>query len=274
MVGILARVADNKTERSMILEKWKLPIALYTVVAITAVPVSAQEQAPKIDPVAVQLLQEMTDYMVALEQFSVHTQNNYEDELVSGQRVDYDVSANVLISRPDKLYAERTGEQLSQVFYYDGKTLTLSNPNDEVAASEPAPGTIEEMLDYTREELGLYVPIADLVYRNAFVLLTENVSSAIVLGKTDIGGVSCQHLAFSRPDVDFQVWVADTEQPLPCKYVVTDKSTPALISTTSVMSDWDFKPSVSGDSFSFVPGEETVAITFLPLDDNDSGVSK
>lgn len=258
----------------MILKNSRIAIALYAVTAIAALPVAAQEQAPKIDPVAVQLLQGMTDYMVALEQFSVHTQNNYEDELASGQRVDYDVSANVIISRPDKLYAERTGEQLSQVFYYDGKTLTLSNPSDGVAASEPAPDTIEGMLDYTREELGLYVPIADLVYQNTFTLLTENISSAIVLGKTDIGGVSCQHLAFSRPDVDFQVWVADSEQPLPCKYVVTDKSTSALISTTSVMSDWDFKPSVSDSSFSFMPAEETMAISFLPLDDNDSGVSK
>jgi hypothetical protein len=207
----------------------------------------------------------MTDYVGGLQQFSVHTQNTLEDLLVTGQRVDVDVSADVAISRPNKLHAERKGDLVDQVFTYDGKTLALYNPSDKVYATKPAPGSIEEMLDFARESLGLMVPAADLVYRNAFALLIQDVNLAVVVGKSVIGGVTCDHLLFSRPGVDFQVWIADSGRPLPYKYVVTDTGTPALVSVTTTMSDWNVSPELGDDRFTFVPPEGSRQIDFMPL---------
>jgi hypothetical protein len=179
---------------------------------------------------------------------------------------DLDVSANVIISRPNKLRAERKGELIDQVFCYDGKTLTLYNPSDKVYATEAAPGTIEGLLDYVRESLGLIVPVADLVYRNSFQLLMQDVTFARVLGKSFIHGVKCDHLIFSRPGVDFQVWVADTGDPLPYKYVVTDTGIPELLGITTVMSDWDVGSTVCDTRFTFVPPQGVKQITFMPLE--------
>ncbi|MCK5714138.1 MAG: DUF2092 domain-containing protein, partial [Hyphomicrobiaceae bacterium] len=159
------------------------------------------------------------------------------------------------------------------VFYYDGKTLTLYNPSDEVYAMEPAPGTIEELLDFARESLGLIVPVADLVYRNAFPLLMEEVNFSKVVDKAVIGGVKCDHLVFSRPGVDFQVWVAADGQPMPHKYVVTDTGTPALLSVTTVMSNWNVAPAVADSRFAFVPPKGVKRITFMPLEIG-SGISR
>ena len=222
-------------------------------------------QAPAVDPAATQILQRMTDYLGSLKQFSVHTQNTIEDLTDSGHRVDDDVSASMAISRPNKLRAERRGDLIDQVFYYNGKTLTLYNPSDKVYATEPAPGTIEEMLNFARASLGLLVPAADLVYLNAFPLLMQDVNLATVIGKAVIGGVKCDDLLFSRPGVDFQVWVADSGLPLPYKYVVTDTGTPALISISTVMSDWNVKPAVDDAFFDFVPPKEVKKISFMPL---------
>jgi hypothetical protein len=172
----------------------------------------------------------------------------------------------VIISRPNKLRAERKGELVDQIFSYDGKTLTLYNPSDKVYAREPAPGTIEELLDFAREFLGLAVPVADLVYRYAFPLLMEDVSFATVVGKSFINGVKCDHLLFSRPGVDFQVWVADSGKSLPIKYVVTDTTTPALVSISTVMSDWNVAPPVAESRFTFVPPKGAKQITFMPLE--------
>ena len=115
------------------------------------------------------------------------------------------------------------------------------------------------------ESLGIFIPVSDLVYRNAFPLLMQDVTLAKVVGKTFIGGVKCDHLLFSRPGVDFQVWVADSGRPLPRKYVVTDTGTPALLSVTTVMSDWNVAPAVADARFTFVPPKGTKAITFMPL---------
>jgi len=248
---------------------FKMAVGLFAfgvLVLSTAVGTEVRAQSPAVDPTATQILQRMTDYLGGLKQFSVHTQNTLEDVLESGHRVDFDVSANVIVSRPNKLHAARKGELIDQDFYYDGKTLTLYNPSDKVYATEPVPGTIEEMLDFARESLGLIVPVADLVYRNAYSLLMQDVNMAVVVGKSFIGGVRCDHLIFSRPGVDFQVWVADSGKPLPYKYVVTDTGTPALLSITTVMSDWNVAPAVADTRFTFAPPQGTKQITFMPLE--------
>jgi hypothetical protein len=239
--------------------------ALAVLVLSAAVATEVRAQAPAVDPAATTILKRMTDYLGSLKQFSVHTQNDVEDMLDSGHRVDYEVSASVVISRPNKLRAERKGDLTDQVFYYNGKTLTLYNPSDKVYATDPAPGTIQDTLTYAREKLGLVVPVADLIYPNAYPLLMQGVTLAKVVDKSMIGGVRCDHLLFSRPGVDFQVWVADTGKPLPYKYVVTDTGTPALLSVSTVMSRWNVAPQVADARFTFVPPKGTKKIIFMPI---------
>jgi hypothetical protein len=239
--------------------------ALGVLTLLATVNTEVRAQAPTVDPAATQILRRMTDYLGSLKQFSVHTQNDIEDLLDSGHKVDYNVSASVTLSRPNKLRAERKGDLSNQVFYYDGKTLTLYNPSDKVYATDPAPETIEAMLTYAQEKLGLVVPVADLVYPNAYPLLMEGVTLAMVVDKAMIGGVKCDHLLFSRPGVDFQVWVAEGSKPLPYKYVVTDTGTPALLSVSTVMSQWNVAPEVADARFTFVPPKGVKKIIFMPL---------
>lgn len=223
-------------------------------------------QVPAVDPEAVELLRRTTEYVGSLQQFSVDAQSTFEDLLDSGHRVDYELSGTAIVRRPNKVRTERHGNLIDQIFYYDGKTLTLYNPSDKVYATEPAPGTIEEMFQFAYDWLGISAPISDLIHQDPFPLLMQDVNFAVVVGKEVIGGVMCDHLLFSRPDVDFQIWVADSGPPLPLKYVVTDTATPALLSISAVMSNWNVDPSVPDATFTFVPPEGTKAITFLKTD--------
>jgi hypothetical protein len=231
-----------------------------------SVPMLVEAQTLAVDPSAMKILKRMTDHLGSLKHFSVHTQVTLEDWLDTGHRIDLDVSASVIIERPNKLRAERRGDSIDQTFYYDGKTLTLYSPRDKVYATEPAPTTIEGLLDYARESLGLIIPAADLVYRNAFELLTEDVNFAVMLEKTVIGGITCDHLLFSRPGVNFQVWVADGPEPLPCKYVVTDTENPGRVSISTVMSDWGYASGKTDSVFTFVPPQGAKPITFIRQD--------
>ena len=72
-------------------------------------------------------------------------------------------------------------------------------------------------------------------------------------------------LAFLRTDVQFQVWVAEGEEPLPCKYVVTDISGESLVSTVSVFSEWDTTSEIGDKVFTFVPPNDAERIEFLQL---------
>ena len=54
------------------------------------------------------------------------------------------------------------------------------------------------------------------------------------------------------------------------KYVVTDTGTPALLSITTVMSDWNVAPAVADARFTFVPPQGAKPITFMPLNNHRS----
>lgn len=240
-----------------------------SLISLSAISIESRAEAPAIDPNAVQILREMTTFMSNLQQFSVHTQNTIEDRLGSGQRVDFDVSSKVVVRRPNKIYAERFGPGVRASFYYNGETLTLDTKthSEHYYATMPVPGTIEELLDFARENLGMVIPVSDLVYGNSYAILMQNVVSASPAGITKIGNMSCYHLIFRRTDVDFQIWVADSGPPLPCKFVVTDTSTPELISTAAVMSNWNLEPNADEALFHFTPPEGAQATEFILTDD-------
>lgn len=248
--------------------KFKTVVPLILLVVLTmsvTIFTETRAQTPAVDPAATEILKRMTNYLGSLKQFSVHTQNTLEDVLDSGHRIDLDVSASVTVSRPNKIRAERKGDLVDQVFYYNGTTLTLYNPSSNVYATEPAPDTFEEMFSYLYSSLGFGTPISDLVYPNAFPLLMQDVTFATVIGKSNINGVKCDHLLFSRPGVDFQVWVSEGSKPLPLKYVVTDTGIAGLMSVVTTMSDWNVAPALDDDEFTFVPPKGVQKINFMPF---------
>jgi len=240
--------------------------ALGVLTLLVAVSTDARAQAPAVDPVAVQALKKMTDYLDGLKQFSVKGQIIVEEMQSSGHRVDHDLSVNVTVQRPNKMRALRTGELMNQRFFYDGKTMTVYNPDQKVYATDKAPDTIEKVITFARETAGVLLPAADLIYRNAFPLMMQDVTLAVVVGKAVVGGVRCDHLLFSRPEVDFQVWVSEGKQPWPRKYVVTETATPSKLALTTFLSNWNIAPAVDDAQFKFVAPKGTKAGTFLQLE--------
>lgn len=230
--------------------------------AVAAAP-TAQVQGAGVEQAAERLLRRMTDHMAALQQFSVETQNTLEAVLASGQKIQFVVNASVMLRRPNKLRAERMGDLVSQEVFYDGKALTLYNPADKVYATVAAPDTVEGMLDFARDRLDIVAPAGDFLYRNAFDLLMQVTTSGFVVGKAMIGGVKCDHLAFRGPEVDWQVWIADGNQPLPRRYVVTTRDPASHPEFTAVMTNWNVAPNLTDARFSFARPAGAKAIDFL-----------
>ena len=178
-----------------------LAVGVFALAAIVATAVRAQ--APAVDPAATKILQRMTDYLGSRQQFSVRTQNTLEDLLASGPRVDSDVTATVIVSRPSK----RTPS--ARAICSTRRSTTMADadavqPVGQGVCDRAGPRHDRGGLDYAREALGVTVPVADLVYRNAFPLLMQDVTLAEVVGKAVIGGARCDHLVFSRPGWTFR----------------------------------------------------------------------
>lgn len=239
-------------------------LALAVSALFAAAPAVAVGAAPAVDPAAVRILEEMTDHLDGLIRFSVKTRSTIEELHASGHTVDYDVEANVTVARPSRLKAERVGGLMNQAFYYDGKTLTLYSPVANVYAVEPAPGTVEETINFARETIGVLLPAADLVYREAFPHLVKDLTLAVIVGKAIVGGVRCDHLLFSRPGVDFQIWVEEGQDRWPRKSAATETDTPERLSIATFLSDWNLNPAADEALFRFVPPQGASATRFIP----------
>ena len=131
-----------------------LTLFLFIAVSVFVPEPSASQHKGNIDQKATERLKQMSDYLGDVKQFTVNTQNTLEDLLESGHRVDLDVFAKVIISRPNKIRAERRGDLVDQIFYYNGKTMTLFNPPQNVYSTEEAPDTFHGLFKFLYESLG------------------------------------------------------------------------------------------------------------------------
>lgn len=240
--------------------------AVLTATALLAAfPAVVHAQASDVEPEAARLLKRMTDYVGGLPQFGLDTSQSIELVLVSGQKIQFTSAARLVAQRPNKLYAERVGDFVSQSFLFDGKSLTLFNPDDGYFATVPAPGTIDEMLDFARDTLDVIAPAGDLITRDAYARLMEGTTSGFVVGKSKINGVRCDHLAFRGDGVDWQVWIEDGPQALPRKYVISTVDVVGTPQFEIVMSNWTTTPDVNPKRFQFTPPPGATEVTFLPV---------
>ena len=236
----------------------------FALAALTTFAAAAQAQSAGIAPEAKQILKASTDFVASQQRFTADTRNTLEIVLKSGQKIEFNSTGRQSIQRPDKLRSERTGDLVEQVFVYDGKSLTLSNPQEKIYAQVPAPGTLEDMLDFARTKLDIVAPAGDLVYKNAYDILMDGVTEGIVVGKAVIEGVLCDHLAFRAPQTDWQIWIQQGTQPLPRKIVITTLDLPNAPQFGITITNWNLQPAFDAKTFTFTPSAGMKQIDFLP----------
>jgi hypothetical protein len=228
-------------------------------------PEAGHAQPSGIDPQAEKLLRRMSDYLASRQQFSLKAEAMLEAVLTSGQKLQYDSPATLMVSRPNKLRAHRRGDIANQEFFYDGKSLTLFNPRENLYATTAAPPSIDEAIDFAREKLDIIAPAVDLLYTNAADKMLKEASSGFVVGQAIVGSVKCTHLAFRGAEVDWQIWIEDGTRPLPRKYMITSKQLDGAPQFTVLIRNWDVVAKLADKEFSFVAPKGAKKIEFLQL---------
>jgi len=238
-------------------------LVLSASLVLLLAPGPAAAQSAGIDPEAAALLKRMTDFVGSLDRFSLETINTVEVVLDSGQKIQFTGGASTMVQRPNKLHSERVGDVLKQSFYYDGRTLTLVNPDDGYYATTAAPPTIDAMLDFARDALDVVAPAGDLITMDAYDRLMSDTLSGFVVGKSVVGGVLCDHLAFRGYGVDWQIWIADGDKPVPRKYVITTVDMAQAPQAEIVVTNWNSSPEIDAGQFEYSPPAGARQIDFV-----------
>jgi hypothetical protein len=213
------------------------------------------------DPNAMAALNRMGATMRALQTFGLHLDVTSEEVLTTGQKIQHGGVVDYSVRRPNALRIESNSDRQSRIIVYDGTTLTLFSPRIGYWASFPAPNNIRDMLVTARDRLNLELPISDLFnWGNDPAVLTR-INSAISVGGEQIAGQACQQYAMRQDKVDWQIWIREGDQPLPCKIVITTTDDPSMPQFTAIF-NWHLDATFADDTFAFTPPEGARRIQF------------
>jgi hypothetical protein len=251
---------------------WRI-VSAGVLVAATAFCMP-RAQAQKADD-AEQILKSMSDYVASQKNISLAYDSDVEVITSELEKIQFNSSGKVLLSRPDKVRATRTGGYADFEIVFDGKTVSGLGKNVNAYTQLEAAGSIDQLIAKLRGMNLLTAPGADLLGTHVFDDLMADVIVAKHIGRGVIDGVECEHLAFRDLDVDWQLWVEVGDRPIPRKYVITSKGVGAAPQYTLRIKEWKTDAPMSADAFTFTPpqGAKKVALDELGnIDEVPQGV--
>ena len=256
--------------KAPMLRRWLAAITLALTAVITVAP-SARAQDD-----AAAILKSMSDYLASQKTISLAFDADIEVITPDIQKIQFASSGRILLSRPDKLRANRTGGYADVELVFDGKTATVFGKHVNAFTQLSAPGSVEQLVDLLRHQYLVELPGADLLSTHVYDDLIQDVLDAKHIGRGVIDGVECEHLAFRNQDTDWQLWVEIGERPIPRKYVITSKAVTGAPQYTLRIRDWKTDAQIAADAFAFSPpaGAKQVEITALSdIDEVPPGIS-
>ncbi len=218
-----------------------------------ALMVSGYATSPAHAQDAAKILHAMSDYIAAQKTISVKFDSDIEVMTSDLQKIQFASSGQLLLSRPDKVRAARSGGYSDVELIFDGKTATLYGKNIGAYAQLDMPGSFDQFVDKVRAQSSMEIPGADLLLMDSFNALTADVVDAKHIGQGIIDGIECEHLAFRNADTDWQIWIENGPKPIPRKYVITSKTLTGAPQYTLRIKDWKTDIQLAPDAFTFNP---------------------
>jgi hypothetical protein len=230
-----------------------LGVVAATIVLTICTVSGAQAETP--EKGAKRILKAMSDYVTSQKTISLKFDSDIEAITPQLEKIQFTNSGALILKRPDKLRASRTGGYADVELVFDGEKLSALGKNINAYAQIEAPGTIDELIERLRAEHGLALPAADLLLSQPYEELIADVLEAKHIGSGVIDGVECEHLAFRNPETDWQLWVEMGNRPIPRKYVITSKTVTGAPQYTVRIKDWESNAQTEADTFTFTPPE-------------------
>jgi hypothetical protein len=222
-----------------------MSVTTLAVLAVTPSGAVADEDFAKAS------VKKMSEYLASQDVISFEYDANLEVVTKEDQKLGLAASGTVTLNRPDKIRASRAGGFVDIEMTFDGKTLTLLGKNANLYTQLEEPGTIDRLVDTLRDKYGRPLPAADLLMSNFYDELMSDVTDVKDLGSGVVGGVECDTFAFRTEQVDWQIWIAQGEQPYPCRYVISSKGVKLAPQYTIQVRNWQAGGAVAKDTFTF-----------------------
>jgi hypothetical protein len=184
---------------------------------------------------------------------------------IDGGPVQIAGTCTVTVRRPDALKVEaRIAEGDVVLWFADGRVTVLDRKANRVAGEETR-ADLDGFLDHMAEEYDLSLPAADFLYTDPLSSLLGEVESGRHVGVTDVKGQRCHHLAFRQPLVTWEVWLTDTDAPLPARIVIRDDRESLSRFYEANLADWKLLGEVPATHFEADVPEDATRVSMHEL---------
>ena len=209
------------------------------------------------------ILMRMARFMAEAQSFSVSLRAGYDAVQKTGQKIEFGETRQLTVARPARLRIEgERSDGTKTLTVFDGKEIILIDRARNVYATAPQPGGLDDTVIYFVRDLGMRLPLALLLVSSVPAEMEDRVRSIAYVEKSSIDGAPSHHLAARTDTVDFQVWVADGDRPLPLRVVLTYKKAPGQPQFWATFSDWNLTPAIADSTFSATPPEGAQKLSF------------
>ncbi len=203
----------------------------------------------------------MSDFLAAQKSFSFDAVLGFDSVQANGMKLEFGGIRKVSVRRPDRVRVEAKHRDGSgSTLFFDGKAISVDLPEAAAYVSVEKPGTIDEAIDYLVDDLGTPAPLSDLLHSGVLNEVIDRIDSGTVVGETTIAGTPCYHVAVRSEAADAQLWIADGDQPLLQRIVITYKTAEGSPQFWAQFSNWNLEAKTPDELFVYEPPEGAARI--------------
>jgi hypothetical protein len=225
----------------------------------TAAPTPGQ-----VEPGAVQALASMSAYLRTLPAFQISLATERDDVDVYGQLITLSGQATYKVRRPNAFFIDLALPVRARQYTYNGKTVIVYDPKSGYYAEFQGAPTIRETLQLASDKYGAQLPLEDLFTWTEGDDRAKALTSAHFIDKTQVAGQAANHYAFRQQGVDWQIWIADGDKPVPLRVALVATDDTARPKFEADLT-WDTAPQFADATFVFTPPPNSRSIDIHPL---------
>ena len=225
-----------------------------------------------IEPRVQELMRRMSDRLGQVSALALEAEEVYDDVPADRPRTQLTSVRRVAMRRPDRLVSDAAGDASNRALWYDGRTASSLDREQNVWTSGAVPPTVDGALDWVFDQTGTVIPLADFLYANVYDRMMGQVQRGVYLGVHEAAGVPCHHLSFEQATIDWQIWIDAGPEPLPRKLVIAYKTEDEVPQYSVTIRKWNVKADLPEALFRFVPpsGAKRVEISAFAGETEDN----
>ncbi len=227
---------------------------------------AATPDEPALAKDASDILTRMTDFISGLPAYSLVSDTGHEVVQRNGQLLEFGTRLTLAIQRPSHAigrFDSRNGD--SSITVLDGEAISVFSGKENIYVYDTTqqPGDIDTSLEFLANQLGVPRQLGDFFSKHLTASLGSAVKSGYYVGESMISGVLCDHLALRGEKEDVQVWIAQGDEPVPRRIMITYRDLEGRPQFWAQFIEWNLSPELSDTTFTFSPPGGATRVDFF-----------